>query len=123
MTPPPSRPEARSRLGCQSAHELGAPVASSMPEQLPVKSRGQTYHIVGEPKPRCATQQNRVVGVRFGSLARITAAQHWRPVHLNQQTLEVGRQSCTCRLALTEDLRQQRALGHTLKLSPTASLA
>src|SRR5262249_59959402 len=34
-TPPPSRPEARSRLGCQSAHELGAPIASSIPEQLP----------------------------------------------------------------------------------------
>ena len=33
--PPPSRPEARSRLGSQSANELGAPVASSIPEQLP----------------------------------------------------------------------------------------
>jgi len=35
MTAPPSRPEARSRLGSQSANELGAPVASSIPEQLP----------------------------------------------------------------------------------------
>src|SRR5262249_44056091 len=35
MTRPSSRPEARSRLGCQTANELGAPVASSMPEQLP----------------------------------------------------------------------------------------
>src|SRR3981081_1475827 len=35
MTAPPSRPEARSRLGSQTANELGAPVASSMPEQLP----------------------------------------------------------------------------------------
>jgi len=35
MTRPPSRPEARSRLGCQTANELGAPVASSIPEQLP----------------------------------------------------------------------------------------
>jgi len=33
--PPPLRPEARSRLGSQSANELGAPVASSIPEQLP----------------------------------------------------------------------------------------
>src|SRR6266702_5566909 len=33
--PPPSRPEARSRFGSQSANELGAPVASSIPEQLP----------------------------------------------------------------------------------------
>src|SRR5499433_3833336 len=32
---PPSRLEARRRLGCQTANELGAPVASSMPEQLP----------------------------------------------------------------------------------------
>src|ERR1700730_17912447 len=76
MTPPPSRPEARSRLGCQSAHELGAPGVSSMPEQLPVKSRGQTYHIVGEPKPRCATQQNRAVGVRFGSKANQGGQSH-----------------------------------------------
>ena len=35
MTVPPSRPEARSRFGFQSANELGAPVASSIPEQLP----------------------------------------------------------------------------------------
>src|SRR3954470_19748811 len=35
MTSPPSRPEARRRLGSQSANELGAPVASSIPEQLP----------------------------------------------------------------------------------------
>jgi hypothetical protein len=35
MTAPPSRPEARSRLGSQSANELGAPVTSSIPEQLP----------------------------------------------------------------------------------------
>src|SRR5262245_36288302 len=35
MAQPPSRPEARSRLGSQTASELGAPVASSIPEQLP----------------------------------------------------------------------------------------
>src|SRR5262249_22938802 len=35
MTVPPSRPEARSRFGSQTANELGAPVASSIPEQLP----------------------------------------------------------------------------------------
>src|SRR5258705_5468118 len=35
MTVSPSRPEARSRFGSQSANELGAPVASSIPEQLP----------------------------------------------------------------------------------------
>src|SRR5215471_2182418 len=35
MTEPPSRPEARSRFGPESANELGAPVASSTPEQLP----------------------------------------------------------------------------------------
>src|SRR5215207_9662239 len=35
MAQPPSRPEARSRLGSQTANELGAPVASSIPEQLP----------------------------------------------------------------------------------------
>src|SRR5215472_4917436 len=33
--PPPSRLEARSRLGAQTANELGAPVASSIPGQLP----------------------------------------------------------------------------------------
>src|SRR5262249_43843143 len=31
---PSSRPEARSRLGCQTTNERGAPVASSIPEQL-----------------------------------------------------------------------------------------
>src|SRR5215469_14427487 len=35
MTRPSSRPEARRRLGCQTANELGAPVASSIPAQLP----------------------------------------------------------------------------------------
>src|SRR5215216_5843910 len=30
----PSRPEARSRLGSQTANELGAPVASSIPEPV-----------------------------------------------------------------------------------------
>src|SRR5262249_15517815 len=34
MTVSPSRPEARSRFGSQTANELGAPVASSIPEQL-----------------------------------------------------------------------------------------
>src|SRR6195256_5215231 len=34
MAQPPSRPEARSRLGSQTANELGAPVAFSIPEQL-----------------------------------------------------------------------------------------
>src|SRR5262249_57304923 len=32
---PPSRPEARRRLGSQTVSELGAPVASSIPGQLP----------------------------------------------------------------------------------------
>jgi hypothetical protein len=32
---PPSWLEARSRLGCHTAHELGAPVVSSIPGQLP----------------------------------------------------------------------------------------
>src|SRR6516165_6044597 len=35
MTVSPSRPEARRRFGSQSASELGALVASSIPEQLP----------------------------------------------------------------------------------------
>src|SRR6266566_4452984 len=34
MTVSPSRPEARRRFGSQTANELGAPVASSIPEQL-----------------------------------------------------------------------------------------
>src|SRR5215831_13191967 len=34
MAQPPSRPEARRRFGSQSASKLGAPVASSIPEQL-----------------------------------------------------------------------------------------
>jgi hypothetical protein len=33
--PPPSRPEARGRFGPESANELGASVASSIPERLP----------------------------------------------------------------------------------------
>jgi hypothetical protein len=36
----PSRPEVR-RLGFQSAKELGAPVVSSIPEQLPGEEPGQ----------------------------------------------------------------------------------
>jgi hypothetical protein len=59
----------------------------------------------------------------YRSKAAVTAAQHWQPVYLSQQTLEVGRQSCTCRLALMEDLSQQRGLGDTLRLSLTAGLA
>src|SRR5713226_7050274 len=35
MAQPPSRPEARRRFGSETANELGAPVASSIPEQLP----------------------------------------------------------------------------------------
>src|SRR6195256_1465002 len=35
MTVSPSRPEARRRFGSQTVNELGAPVASSIPEQLP----------------------------------------------------------------------------------------
>ena len=35
MTVSPPRPEARPRFGSQSDNELGAPVASSIPEQLP----------------------------------------------------------------------------------------
>src|SRR5262245_23260332 len=35
MTRSSSRTEARRRLVCQTANELGAPVASSIPEQLP----------------------------------------------------------------------------------------
>src|SRR4051794_29309496 len=34
-TPPPSRLEARSRLGVKAANELGAPAVSSIPAQLP----------------------------------------------------------------------------------------
>src|SRR3954471_2289326 len=34
-TPPPSRLEARSRLGDKAANELGAPVVSSIPARLP----------------------------------------------------------------------------------------
>src|SRR5262249_39094769 len=35
MTVSPPRPEGRRRFGSQSDNELGAPVASSIPEQLP----------------------------------------------------------------------------------------
>src|SRR3954469_2247343 len=35
MGQPPSWLEARARLGCQTASELGAPAVSSIPEQLP----------------------------------------------------------------------------------------
>ena len=35
MSRPPPRLEARRRLGCPTANELGAPVVSSIPEQLP----------------------------------------------------------------------------------------
>jgi hypothetical protein len=42
MTVSPSRPEARSRRGCKTASELGAPVDSSIPEQLPGRSATET---------------------------------------------------------------------------------
>src|SRR5436309_10424265 len=42
MTVSPSRPEARRRFGSQTANELGAPVASSIPEQLPGREPAST---------------------------------------------------------------------------------
>src|SRR5260221_6550119 len=42
MTVCPSRPEARRRFGSETANELGAPVASSIPEQLPVREPAST---------------------------------------------------------------------------------
>src|SRR5246127_3556657 len=42
MTVSPSRPEARRRFGFQTANELGAPVASSIPEQLPGREPAST---------------------------------------------------------------------------------
>ena len=42
MTVSPSRPEARSRFGTETANELGAPVASSIPEQLPGREPAST---------------------------------------------------------------------------------
>jgi putative hemolysin len=50
MAQPPSRQEARSRLGSQTANELGAPVASSIPEQLP----GHEPRISKEGIRRCS---------------------------------------------------------------------
>ena len=41
MRPRPSRLEARRRFGCDTASELGAPVASSLPEQLPGREQQQ----------------------------------------------------------------------------------
>src|SRR5262249_30548142 len=41
MAQPPSRREARRRFGPRSVSELGAPVASSIPEQLPGASPHQ----------------------------------------------------------------------------------
>src|SRR5260370_1711415 len=42
MTVSPSRPEARRRFGSETANELGAPVASSIPEQLPGRDPAST---------------------------------------------------------------------------------
>src|SRR6266478_1947389 len=42
MAQPPSRPEARRRFGSETANELGAPVASSIPEQLPGREPAST---------------------------------------------------------------------------------
>src|SRR6266481_5201441 len=42
MTVCPSRPEARRRFGSETANELGAPVASSIPEQLPGREPAST---------------------------------------------------------------------------------
>src|SRR5438105_9472340 len=42
MTVSPSRPEARRRFGSETANELGAPVASSIPEQLPGREPAST---------------------------------------------------------------------------------
>src|SRR6266540_4116388 len=42
MTVSPSRPEARRRFGSETASELGAPVASSIPEQLPGREPAST---------------------------------------------------------------------------------
>src|SRR4029077_9448564 len=42
MTVSPSRREARRRFGTETASELGAPVASSIPEQLPGREPAST---------------------------------------------------------------------------------
>src|ERR1700751_2295531 len=60
--PPPSRPEARSRFGSQTVNELGAPVASSIPEQLPGHQPASARKgYVGRPSSRSAHCAGRLI--------------------------------------------------------------
>ena len=55
-TLPPLRLEARSRLGDKAANELGAPVVSSIPAQLP------------GPEPASARKDERMIEQCFGEI-------------------------------------------------------
>jgi hypothetical protein len=56
MAQPPSRPEARRRFGSQTVNELGAPVASSIPEQLPGREPAERDASWTYPTPRITDQ-------------------------------------------------------------------
>ena len=58
-TPPPSRLEAPSRLGDKAANELGAPVVSSIPAQLP------------GPEPASARKGREMIEQCFGGNRRV----------------------------------------------------
>src|SRR5215211_7418219 len=68
-TPPPSRLEARSRLGDKAANELGAPVVSSIPAQLPGPEPASARK--GREDDRAVLRWNRCVA---GPARRVAAA-------------------------------------------------
>src|SRR5215216_4083502 len=85
-------PIRRTRSPCCARAAIGHAAAALPTKEMksrrlmwPLKSRSQTYHIVGEAKLRCASQQNRVVEVRLGSQPERLTASKSRPQHLSNR--------------------------------------
>src|SRR6516164_3577529 len=85
MAPPPSRLEARSRLGCQTASELGAPAVSSIPEQLPGREPASARKGHEDERTLCSRCRCLDAGVG-GSCAAARAA-----FYRDQRRLRMGR--------------------------------
>jgi len=74
--PPPSRPEARGRFGSQSANELGAPVASSIPEQFIRRSK-QCERACWRPHPRYEREKpGEIIHLDIKKLGRFSSVGH-----------------------------------------------
>src|SRR6266852_6168362 len=85
MARPPSRLEARSRLGCQTANELGAPAVSSIPEQLPGHEPASTRKGHEDEQTRHGWRR------RLDALVGGGGAAAWRALFGNKRRHRMGR--------------------------------